>query len=214
MPVEILNSEQEKKYGKFSENPSTEQLATYFWFDDQDRNVIFNHRLDYNKLGFALQLGIVRFLGTFIPPSIKIPTNVVLYVSQQLKINSDILLLYTSDKNIRNHRNEICKIYNYSDFSKQPGHFRLTRWLYTRAWISSERPSVLFDLTTARCVNKKILLPGVTVIERLIAQVRDRSSIRLCHMLKKLPSGKQCLMLEKLINIEPNSRKTGLDLLR
>lgn len=41
MPVEFLTREQEGKYGKFSEDPSLEQLAKYFWFDDKDRNVIF-----------------------------------------------------------------------------------------------------------------------------------------------------------------------------
>lgn len=214
MPVEILTHEQEEKYGKFSEAPSAEQLAKYFWFDDQDRRIIFNHRQDYNRLGFALQLGIVRFLGTFLSVPIKIPTNVVSYISQQLKIDSGALSLYTSDKNIQNHRNEIRQIYGYSDFTDQPFHFRLTRWLYTRAWISAERPSVMFDLATARCVEKKTLLPGVTVMARLIAQVRDRSSIRLWRKLGRLPNGNQRTMLEKLLVTELGSRNTGLDILR
>jgi len=54
----------------------------------------------------------------------------------------------------------------------QPGHFGLLRWL------GAERPIVLFDLTTARLVERKILLPGVTVLTRLIARVRDRAAAR------------------------------------
>jgi len=94
MPVEFLTREQEEKYGKFSEDPSPEQLAKYFWFDDKDRNAIFNHRHDHNRLGFALQLGTVRFLGTFLSSPKEIPANVISYISQQLKIRSEVASLY------------------------------------------------------------------------------------------------------------------------
>ena len=214
MPVEFLTREQEEKYGKFSEDPSPEQLAKYFWFDDKDRNSIFNHRHDHNRLGFALQLGTVRFLGTFLSSPIKVPENVISYVSQQLKIKPEVVSLYDSEKNTQNHRNEIRQIYEYNDFTDQPFHFRLIRWLYARAWISAERPSVMFDLATARCVENKILLPGVTVLARLISQVRDRASMRLWRKLGKLPNGNQRIMLEKLLDTEPGTRNTLLDILR
>lgn len=214
MPVEFLTHEQKEKYGKYSDEPSTEQLAKYFWFDDKDINRIFSHRHEYNRLGFALQLGTVRFLGTFLSEPAKIPTSIISYVSQQLKIRSDVYFLYISTKNIQNHRNEIRKFYGYNDFSDQPFHFKFIRWLYTRAWVSAERPSVLFDLATARCIENKILLPGVTVMERLISQIRDRSNARLWIKLGCLPNEKQISLLEKLLITQPKNRNTTLDILR
>ena len=72
----------------------------------------------------------------------------------------------------------------YQDFNSQPEHWRLVRWLYQRATLSAESPNLLFDLATARLVQRKILLPGVTSLVRLVASIRERLQIgyfRLYH---------------------------------
>ena len=104
--------------------------------------------------------------------------------------------------------------YGYRDFTDQPEHFRVVRWLYTRVWLSAERPTVLFDLTTARLVEQKILLPGVTILERLIARVRDRAAARLWRMLAHAPTPEQHAHLEQLLTIPPDQRVSLLDQLR
>lgn len=215
MPVEFLTHEQKENYGRFSEKPTPEQLNKYFWFDDRDRYIISQMRGSHNQLGFAIQLGTVRFLGTFLSRPINVPKNVSLYVSEQLNINSNVLSLYTNERTTRNHAQEIKRIYNYKDFTEQPHHWRLLRWLYTRAWVSAERPSVLFDLATAKCIENKILLPGVTVMERLIAQIRDRANTRLWRKLANLPNHPQREMLENLLlSDSTTNKKSNLDVLR
>lgn len=217
MPVDFLTTEQESKYGKYNGAPTPEQLSKYFWMDDNDRIAIFRHRGNHNCLSFALQLGTVRYLGTFVSDFGDIPEAVMNYVARQLKIEIVDLAQYgntSNNKSFWTHTQEIRQNYGYRDFNGQPYHIRLLRWLYSRAWISAERPSIMFDLATARCVENRILLPGVTVVARLVAQVRDRASIRLWRKLGKLPSNDQRNMLEKLLVIEPGSRSTTLDILR
>jgi tetratricopeptide (TPR) repeat protein len=60
----------------------------------------------------------------------------------------------------RDHVAEIRRGYGYRDFHEGLEAAALSRWLANRAWISAERPSVLFDLATARLVERRSFCPG------------------------------------------------------
>lgn len=215
MPVDFLTLEQERRYGRMIEEPTPEQLARYFWLDDRDHHLILQHRGFHNQLGFAIHLGTVRFLGTFLADPTDVPLSVVRYVSSQLQIaNTNAFEQYRTSKRRWDHQAEIREMYGYQDFSTQPHHFELVRWLYYRAWLTAERPSVLFDLATARCVEKKILLPGVTTLARLVAQIRDRVTTRLWRLLAQVPNSAQRQRLEQLVTSNVSSRQPELDRLR
>jgi TnpA family transposase len=215
MPVGFLSQEQRQRYGRYVESPTPVQLAQYFHLNDNYRRIVQARRGDHNRLGFALQLGTVRFLGTFLIEPTEVPSGVMTYLAQQLEIaNPNCVALYRQQRTWWNHITLISQQYGYQDFFQQPGHWRLLRWLHNRAWSSDEAPSVSFDRVSAYLVERKILLPGVTTLERLVSMVRERVQQRLWRRLAQLPTLEQQQRLEALLVRNPTTLQIPLEQLR
>ena len=176
MPSSFLTSQQQQTYGSYAGEPSPEQLARHFHLDNTDHMLIGRRRADYTRLGFALQLCTVRFLGTFMTNPINLPEGTVAYIAKQLATTdwSDLPRYLSRPNTHRRHAREIKRFYGYRDFNDLHTQFQLTRWLYARAWLSNEGDTVLFELSKAWLIERKILLPGATTLARLIARVRVR----------------------------------------
>ncbi|EMT6129159.1 TPA: Tn3 family transposase, partial [Klebsiella michiganensis] len=112
------------------------------------------------------------------------------------------------------HHGLIRQHYSYHDFGDFPWSFRLKRLLYTRAWLSNERPGLMFDFATAWLLQNKVLLPAASTLTRVIGEIRERATRRLWRKLAALPNRWQTAQLAGLLEIPEGQRLSVMEHLK
>jgi len=77
MPVEFLTDDEAAGFGRYAGVPSRADLERVFFLDDEDRVLIERRRGAHLKLGFALQLVTVRWVGAFLEDPLDVPQVVL-----------------------------------------------------------------------------------------------------------------------------------------
>ena len=215
MPVDFLTQEQRDGFGRYVDPPSREELERYFHLSDDDHKALLPLRGEHNRLGYATQLTSVRYLGTFPEDFSAVPDEVLQALSRQLGINDPTCILaYAETRQRQRHAGEIQERYGYQVFADSSVGFRLARWLYTLCWTGTDRPGELFNRATTWLLTHKVLLPGVTVLERFIAQLRSRVEERLWLTLSRSVTDEQRQHLQELLVVVEGNRYSRLDQLR
>jgi hypothetical protein len=216
MPTRFLSDEQRRRYGRYAGAPTGEQLDRYSHLDEADRAIVARLRGAHNRLGFAVQLGTVRFLGVFLDDPADVPSSVLATMAGQLALDVPAGLdRYRRGRQRWRHVALIRDRYGYRDFTLDGrARFRLTRWLYALCWAGDDRPSLLLDRATAWLAGDKVLLPGISTLERLVAQVRHRASRRAWRVLAAAPTQEQRQRIDALLEAERGGLAMTLERLR
>ncbi|WTO41785.1 DUF4158 domain-containing protein [Streptomyces chartreusis] len=183
MPVEFLTDEQAASYGKFNEEPTRPELERFFYLDDEDRKLIATRRGEHNRLGFALQMCTVRYIGRFLPDDpLDVPWVVIEHIAEQLDIEdvSSIKQYTERPKTPYEHAWEIRDVYEYHEYDDPEWSRKFRTFLHGRAWTAhAEGPKALFDHAVGWLRKNRVLLPGVSVLARQVSEVRAIADKRL-----------------------------------
>jgi hypothetical protein len=202
-------------YGGLPPRLSADELSEFFFFDQRDRELILSHRREQNRLGFAVQLGTVRYLGMFLEDPSTVPDDLVRWVVRELGLSGSAdLRAYARGEARWDHQAEIRREFGYRDFHDADVEFELVRWLEARAWVSAEGHRALFDRAVEQLIGSKVLLPGASVLWRLIGSVRQRAADRGYELIARGVTTEERDSLKSLLAVPDGEELTWLELLR
>ncbi|MDW6061963.1 DUF4158 domain-containing protein [Streptomyces sp. FXJ1.4098] len=146
--MEFLTAEQAEAYGKFAEEPTRPELERFCYLDDVDRAPIGKRRGDQNRLGFALQMCTVRYVGLFLEDPLAVPWPVIEHLGQELGIEDvSCIKQYTERlKTAYEHAWEIRDAYGYHQYEDPEWGRSFRTFPHGRAWTNAEGPVALHDV--------------------------------------------------------------------
>lgn len=215
MPFDFLTDDHLAQYGQYKGDLTVQQLQDYFLLTPAQLQHIATLRFPHTKLGFAIQLCTVQFLGTFLTDPLNVPDSVVRTLAIQLGLPKTVdLPRYLERRATRfTHQITIRQMLGYKDFDLVEV-LHLMRFLYRHLLVADERPIELFDRLTQRLVERKVVLPGPTVLGRIVIRVRERVATHLHRQLAGCLTDAQVDALDALLIVPPNQRRSPLDVLR
>lgn len=213
MPVNFLEEADRERLNHFPPEILPDDVLTYFGLTELDLTKVREHRGDENKLGWALQLGALRYMGFFPTDFSHTPPNVVAYLATQLGVETSVLTKYATRGQTRSdHTKEICQYLGYRDATKTDLK-ELEDWLLHRA-LEHDKPLLLLGLAAEKLKKAKIVRPGVTILARLVASVRDKAQAETYRLLADLFTPERTAFLDSLLKHEEELRGCRLEWLR
>lgn len=209
----LLTEEQRKELTSIPPNISEWEIVKYYTFSDFDIEVINKHRRNYNRLGFAMQLAVLRYPGWSINHISFIPRATINYIAEQLTIDSSEYAKYANRKNtIFEHLQEIREVYGYKNFTDND-YARFYNIILPYA-MENENPIHLINIINSEIRKEKIILPGITTIERLINQARIESEELIIKEINSHITTSQKILLDNLLDTDQDKSTTTLSWLR
>ncbi len=212
MPVQFISEAEHKSLNRFPSEVSSEDLNRFFLLSDQELSIIKQLRAEHNRLGFALQLCCLRYLG-FFPEELQLPESVVNYVAQQLKLIPELLVFYGQRSSTqREHQRKIQALLGYRRASNSD-LMSLEQWLVERA-LEHNQPLFLFHMACEYLKQQKILRIGTTILARMVATMRVKAQEINYQSLKNLLTTERNTWLDSLLEIKPDETRTPLSWLQ
>lgn len=210
---ELLTPEQRQDLMQIPEDEWV--LGTYYTFAKRDLEIINKRRREENRLGFAVQLAVLRYPGWPYTHIKNIPYSVIHHISKQIGASPSSFSLYPQRENtLWDHLKEIRGEYAFVTFTLK--EYRMTfRHLLQLALENGDAMHLLHECIAFLRKNK-IILPAFTTLERMVWEARAMAEKKLFNTVSQSLTNEQKEKLEEVITSQhpSESNKTILGWLK
>jgi TnpA family transposase len=215
MPVSFLSEAERLRLSQFPRDIPEADLIQYFRLTQDDLNLIQRQRRSFNRLGIAIQLCALRYLG-YCPDDLQqTPLAVLTFIAKQLDVSVNVEDLGRYGKRSQTRTEHAQQVQDYLGFrSLKPKNLKnIEKWLLERA-LEHDKTSLLFEWVAQKLHRDKLVRPGVSVVERWIGTARNQATQATYKLARPLLRTHNRKFLDRLLEKDSDLEQTPLNWLR
>lgn len=209
MPADFLADGERSRYQAIPSDLSPEDLNQYCFLSPTDHALIAGQRRDHNRLGFALQLIIIRLMN-HLPQEWyqQVPDSLATYVADQLSLNAAMFSKYGErEATLSTHLHTILHYLKRRRWQPLIDSVPLERWLLERA-LEHDNERVLLTMACDWLRTEGILRPAIIELERLVASLAELTHQETYRRLAPLLTDSLKETLDKLLVVDNDLKLT------
>jgi len=188
-------------------------LIAHYTLSPDDLALINRKRRSENRLGFAVQLCLMRFPGRALGPGEVPPASIVAYIAEQIGLDHNLMRDYARrEKTRREHLVELENILGYRTITKED-HRTLSASLMPTA-LQTENVEALIPELLEILRRRRILIPVPATVERIALDCLNQARKTVFRGLTADLTREQRAGLDQLLTIKPGTRMSYIAWLR
>lgn len=192
---------------------SQDDLIRYYTFNESDLSLIRQRRGDANRLGFAVQLCLLRYPGYALASDSVLPDPVIEWVARQVQAAPESWPKYGErDVTRREHAQELRTYLGLLPFGLSD--FRALVRELTNLAQQTDKSLLLAGQALESLRQQRRILPTLTVIDRACSEAVARANRRVYRALIEPLSQQHRNKLDELLTLKAGSNSTWLTWLR
>ena len=213
MPVSFLSDAERQRFNSFPSDMSPADLIAFFTLSENDLRQVPKTTTPPNRLGFALRIPLLRFLGFHLPDLTTVPEVVIEYVGSQIGTAAAQIKFYAERDATRTVHQRAIEDYLGFRLPTETDLQSVGEWLKERA-LEHDRPTVLLQFLCERFLAERIVRPGFSVVERMVATARNAAEEEIFRRIESVTDEHLVKSLDELLLAEQPHRPTPLASLR
>jgi TnpA family transposase len=210
---ELLFDAQRIAFERFPEM-GVREMVRHYTLSEADLAAVSLKRGPANRLGFAVQLCLLRYPGRPLRPGDVVPLPVIEHIASQVGAPPEAFREYASKRDVtrREHLGEIMRTFGFRPFDAS-AYRELSRWLAPVA-MGTDAGEALVEALLNEMRTRNIVAPALYAVERLGWEVRNKARRAVFERLVEGLTEEQLKGLDELLVVPEAEAETPLVWLR